>query len=107
MAWLAPLIVGSALEVPLADPRTDHGHLGPRLQGFWGWLDPCLPRGDAVEISLEPGRRAEDQYPRLDAAEVGEGVGDAAGSEGQLSPLPREDLVFQLEGELTCSPSRT
>ena len=56
--------------------------------------------GDAVEIALAGGRRADDQRPHVGAAEVGEVVRDVAGSEGEFCASPREELILELKGEL-------
>jgi hypothetical protein len=92
--------VSHTIALALTDSWTDYGHLGPRSHGLWRRIDPGLPSGDAVEVALEAGRGADDQHPCLCAAQVGEGMGDVAGSEGQLSLFPREDLVLELEGKL-------
>src|SRR5512133_3977785 len=84
-----------------ADRRADlrdgrQGQHGPRRRSAALRL-----RGPAREVALEAGGRAGDQEARRRIAAIGERVRDAAGDEDELAGSLRDELVLDLEGELT------
>src|SRR5215207_8136231 len=85
---------------PFADARSDDDGLRVGLQRGGRRLAPGLLGREPVEVTLETGGRADDQGPRVGAAQIGKGVRDVARSESQLPLLPCEDLILELEGEL-------
>src|SRR5215213_2325551 len=90
---------------PSSAPRaTDRGahraRLGPRLEGLGRRVDARELGRQAVEVALEPRRRADDERACLGAAEVGEGVRRAPGRERELPRARRPHLLAGLEGQL-------
>src|SRR5215212_6240561 len=79
--------------------RAQGGDLRQRLLRPLRWLDTLPFGGHAREVTLEPGRRTDDQLMSWGTAEVGIGVRYAAGREGQLPCAYREVLVTDLEDE--------
>jgi transposase len=101
-ARLAGSVLASVLRLGSPDLRAYAGHVGDRLECPRGGLDAGPLGREPREVALEAGRCAEEEIAGVGIALVGEGMGDSARGEDDLTSRGARQRLLELEGELAA-----